>query len=452
MKNVSFLFSCICTCYIACCQIPSSGNVLWLRSDQGVYNDNGVTNAVIGNTVQFWADQSGSGHHFTQASAAQRPEFQVQTNLLCSRPVIRFDPGRSTVLTSSSLLLSGAKSIFIVFQLPPMSGAANDLISIKGNSDEFTEIVATDFAGYTPVTFIADLASTPGGGFFQPSAGVNTSFSAAGNLLSLIYDGGTNTAISSYDAYYDAAMPPVVSSGLLGRYNNDISSIGARAPFQNINYLRGDMAEVIVYNRVLSTPEKDQVENYLISKYGFFGTCVVLPLTLFDFTALQAGNTVQLDWKVADEEGIKEYIPEHSKDGVHWDSLTALPSKKEHQGINQYHYIHTRPATGVNYYRFRMKNIDGRDKYGPVRKVTMPAQSTTVIRVFPSPTTGFVQIRSLEREEWMYVTVMNSEGKKLMGKKMMGQGQLDISGFPQGIYFIQVIGKTIHRTEKIIKQ
>lgn len=449
MKKASLFFSSICACYITCSQIPASGNVLWLRSDQGVFNDNGVTPASIGNTVRLWTDQSGNGNHFSQAAAAERPQLQVQTNVLCSRPVVRFDPGRSTYM-GSSLLLSGPKSIFAVFVIPPMSGAANDIISVKGFSNEFTEVVATDFAGYAPVTFIADLASTPGGGFFQSSAGINTSFSSAGNLLCIMYDGGTNTAVSSYDAFYDATSPPVVGSGLLGRYNNDITTIGARAPFQNINYLRGDLAEIILYNRVLSAAEKDQVENYLISKYGFFGTCVVLPLTLFDFTVARANGNVHLNWKVADEEAIKEYIAEHSLDGNHWIPFETVVSKHQ-PAVNSYQSVHTSPVIGANYYRFRIRNVDGKDSFSPVRKLTITKNTAISVQLFPNPSSGLLRINTTEREELVSIRLVNSDGKTVCEKKMMSNDQLDISSLPSGLYIITITGNTINATQKIIK-
>lgn len=114
-------------------QIPSSGNMLWLKAGQGVYNDNGSTLASIGNTVQVWADQSGQGNDFIQPNTGQRPEYRIIPNVLCSQPAIYFDPGRETFL-ESTIRLSGAKSIFIVFMMPTMSSASHDLLSLKGTA------------------------------------------------------------------------------------------------------------------------------------------------------------------------------------------------------------------------------------------------------------------------------------------------------------------------------
>jgi hypothetical protein len=41
--------------------------------------------------------------------------------------------------------------------------------------------------------------------------------------------------------------------------------------FQNGNhYLNGKVAEVVIYNRVLTTPERQQVEAYLNTKYAIY--------------------------------------------------------------------------------------------------------------------------------------------------------------------------------------
>lgn len=304
MKNLFCLFVSLIIFSILLGQIPGPGNVLWLKAGQGVYNDNGSTLASIGNTVQVWTDYSGQGNDYVQVNPANRPELQIIPGELCSQPAIYFDPARRTFL-SSQMLLSGPKSIFIVFLMPPMNNAANELISLKGNNDEFTEIVTTDFSGYSPITFIADLPSTAGGSYFLNSTGVNSGFSPGGNILSFFYNGGAISSASSYMANVDSNPSTVLTNGLLGRYKDDISSIGARAPFQNINFLKGYIAEIIVYNRVLNSTETDEIEHYLLTKYGFNGTCTVLPVRLFEFTAIKYNREVTLTWKTEEETGVK---------------------------------------------------------------------------------------------------------------------------------------------------
>lgn len=430
-------------------QIPSSGNMLWLKAGQGVYNDNGSTLASVGNTVQVWADQSGQGNDFIQPNTGQRPEFRVIPNVLCSQPVIYFDPGRETFL-QSTMRLSGAKTIFIVFLMPTMSSAAHDLISLKGNADEFTEIVATNFAGYRPVTFISDLPSSAGGGLFMNSSGVNTTFSPGGNILSFSYNGGNITSTSSYDMRIDNTTTTVATSGLLGRYTGDVSTIGGRAPFQNINFLQGYIAEIIVYNRSISVAETDEINNYLITKYGFFGTCTVLPLALLDFNASLNRATINLNWKVADETSVKEYIIEHSKDGAHWKSLDTLIAMKNGILNQVYHYTHMTPVISKNYYRLRTHKIDGSFFFSSTKQITLE-DNNDPFQVFPNPCTNSIQIAT-KQNETLLIRVFTNDGKLVSNKTVSSNKTIPLDHLPPGFYYAEIKGKNLSTIKKIIKQ
>lgn len=60
------------------------GLVLWLRSDLGI-----TLNAT---QVSAWADQSGQGNHFTQATGAVQPTYVAsETDFPTPRPAVKFD-------------------------------------------------------------------------------------------------------------------------------------------------------------------------------------------------------------------------------------------------------------------------------------------------------------------------------------------------------------------------
>ncbi|MBN8676084.1 MAG: T9SS type A sorting domain-containing protein [Chitinophagales bacterium] len=449
MKNLFCVFLFLALSYPLHCQIPSSGNVLWLKAGQGVYNDNGSTLATIGNTVQVWADQSGQGNDFIQPNTGQRPEYRIIPNVLCSQPVIYFDPGRETFL-QSAMRLSGAKSIFIVFLMPAMSNSANDLLSLKTNADEFTEIVATNFSGYSPVTFIADLPSSAGGGLFMNSSGINTGFSPGGNILSFSYNGASITSSSSYAMRFDNTSATVTTSGLLGRYPGDVSTIGGRAPFQNINFLKGYIAEIIVYNRVLSIAETNDINNYLITKYGFFGTCSVLPLDLLDFNVSVNRNTINLSWKIADETSIREYIPEYSRDGSHWNPLDTLIALKNGILNQVYQWTDLSPATGNTYYRLRIQKTDGSFFYSATKKITLE-NSNDPVHLFPNPFINSIQIAAKHNEP-LHVRIFTNDGKLVSNMTVISNRTVPLGHLSPGFYYAEIKGKNLFAIKKIIKQ
>ena len=76
-----------------------------------------------------------------------------------------------------------------------------------------------------------------------------------------------------------ATITGVQDTGNLGLgYNND-------------TYFAGDIAEVLVYNRALSDPERQQVEQYLLDKYGIEQTPVISGMGISNLTATAPRST-----------------------------------------------------------------------------------------------------------------------------------------------------------------
>ena len=439
MKNllISFLFA--AAGHLACGQIPSAGNVLWLRADRAVFNNNSGTIAIPGDLVQVWQDQSGSGNHFYQPVNGYRPQLVVIPNTLCSQPLIQFDVSRRTYL-ASAFKLSGTKTVFLVFLQPAIAGNPETLISIKGVSNTYTEILCADHPLYQTLSYICEAPSSTSGGTMVPSVGNNVSFSSTGNIFRMTYNGGAISSAASYSSSYNALPVPVSPSGLFGRLVHDTTTIGARAPEQNYSFLSGYIAEVIVYNRVLAAAEINQVETYLQGKYGFSGLCSVLPAGNMDFSAKLKGNAVQLDWLTQDETGMKSYTVEHSIDNNRWDSTAMKPA-----GDKKYVLLHTAPVYGINYYRLRINYTDGRIKYSETNRVNYYRPG--FVQIIPNPVSDHLIVRS-SRIEPAHVRILSTDGRLLKDLNIYTNTAVDIHDLVPSVYFIQVNGKT----EKLLKQ
>ncbi len=441
MKYLLHLALLMVSCPVVYAQIPASGNVLWLKANTGVFKDNMHTPAAIGDLVQVWEDQSGAGNDFSQNTFGRRPQSVIHAGLLCSTPLMHFDISRMTYL-ASAMKLSGAKTIFIVFLSQAIVGNPQTLLSIKGNSNSYSEILCTDAPGYAPLSFISDVRGSVSGGSLTTACGNNATFSVNGNLFMLTYDGGPDSLSSCYTSRYDAAPAIVTASGLFGRLLNDTTTIGARAPQQNYCFFTGYIGEVIVYDRVLSNAEASQVETYLATKYGFFGSCSLLAIPALNFTARSNNNAIELTWE---DTGMKEYIVEHSTDGNKWDSIGTgklLPG-------NSYRLIHVAPGEGPNYYRLKWNGSDGRFSYSVVKKVTFSASSP--FTVFPNPVKNTVSVQTVANEPLSIVT-SNACGSLVRTSAFPGNAVIDLHDLPAGIYFMKISTRHNKAIQKIIKQ
>ncbi|MDA9555813.1 hypothetical protein N9R54_06240, partial [Pelobium sp.] len=92
-------------------------------------------------------------------------------------------------------------------------------------------------------------------------------------------------------------------------------------------------------------------------------TATPLPIELVSFTAEKENNGVKLNWITASETNNDYFTIEKSKDGINFMLLTSEKSKKSNSKIRQnYDFTDLNPSKGVNYYRLKQFDLDGKSK------------------------------------------------------------------------------------------
>jgi hypothetical protein len=229
-----------------------SGLFVWLKGDVGVTADGS-------NFVSAWADQSGSGNNFTQATGGLKP--LLTANAQNSKPAIVFDGINDYMLTGS--ITFGEWSMFAVcsknwgtatysglwrhgFTTNAgrgffTSGAAN----YDWQASEFIAVGNGYLAGQKPL--IAGPHSNPTNGSYQLiSAGVGTS--------SFLRRNGSSIAR--------------FTANLAGTSASDVFAIGTFNSVYASDFWVGGIAELLMYNSVLSAGNISKVEDYLKAKWA----------------------------------------------------------------------------------------------------------------------------------------------------------------------------------------
>lgn len=227
-----------------------SGLVQWLRGDEVIKDGS--------NNVSQWTDKSGLGNHCTQAVTGNMPLYVASG--INSQPSIRFNSD----WLINPLVLQNEKTIIVVDKINTI--AVSSLLTIKYDVNTFTEYVPTSLGGYQPRTFRHDFAAPAGG------VGIADALTLNPHLFIHTYNNGVNTTPASYTADLDNINKPVVASGPMGRFGTDKGSIGARVTSGNAGSLfyLGDVAEIIIYDRVLTGAEQTTLKTYLNSRYAIF--------------------------------------------------------------------------------------------------------------------------------------------------------------------------------------
>lgn len=178
-------------------------------------------------------------------------------------------------------------------------------------------------------------------------------------------------------------------------------------------------------------------------------TAVPLPLHLMDFTAAKgAHQTAILHWQTAKEDHTDYFGVEHSTDSRTWTPLGNVTAKS---GNGDYGYTHSHPATGINFYRLRMVDYDGRQAYSPVRSLNFDvANGNNNYVVYPNPAQHTLYIKGLTGTE--QVKVYDMTGRALMQVNVTGsEAHADLSGLANATYYV-VISDNSTTSFKVVKQ
>ncbi len=213
----------------------TAGLRAWLRADLGVAPD------ATGRVGQ-WLDLSGSGAHATQPDAARRPlRVAAQLN---QRPVLRFDGTDDALTLPDAMAGATAGEIMVVARLKDFTNTYNGLVHFgTGYATVYSQTQLWDDFG------IAD--ENPHAG---PSASLltqphlyNAAVSAAGESV-VRFNGREHLRRGGWTVAFRPA--PLIGTDAYAEYFN------------------GDIAELLVWDRVLTAGERVAVRKSLAQKYG----------------------------------------------------------------------------------------------------------------------------------------------------------------------------------------
>jgi trimeric autotransporter adhesin len=185
------------------------------------------------------------------------------------------------------------------------------------------------------------------------------------------------------------------------------------------------------------------------------GNCTVVPVTWLSFSAiLQNGKTI-LNWSVASEENNTAFVIERSTDGIQWKALFAVASRGNTALQSNYNGIDAEPLTGINYYRIKQVDVDGRFTYSSIINVKVSTNKASFV-VYPNPAGTMV---NYELQNSGNRVVVDVELKAIDGKLLKKfhvnntRGSFLVHDLQAGIYVLKVkdnVGRVENR--KLIVQ
>lgn len=161
--------------------------------------------------------------------------------------------------------------------------------------------------------------------------------------------------------------------------------------------------------------------------------------------AVQTG--IDLRWATANEHNAARFDIERSADGASFEKIGAVAAKGNSSAPTDYYFQDKHPLTGINYYRLKQVDLDGRANYSQVVQVNWEASLTGI---YPNPTTGSVQISSAA--PWEKVLLKNHLGQLV--KTLLPGQETTLQGLENGMYQLEVYEKEggVPQVFKVVKQ
>jgi hypothetical protein len=168
----------------------------------------------------------------------------------------------------------------------------------------------------------------------------------------------------------------------------------------------------------------------------------VLPMTLLKFSAMPAGNVVDVQWTTATESNNSYFTVERSQDGANFDSIARVETLA--LGGNSatplnYSTVDEHPYSGVSYYRLRTTDMAGNSTYSPVVPVDFTKKQNFTI--YPNPSKGNLYVTGMDRN----MTSVEAQWYDMSGKLLVqvltpvqgGTANLSVN-LQNGIYVLKL--------------
>ena len=185
----------------------------------------------------------------------------------------------------------------------------------------------------------------------------------------------------------------------------------------------------------------------------FDGSSAPLPIQLLNFTATnEQDKDVKLTWQTANEENNDHFEVERGIDPTSFEKILTVKGVGNSTVTQSYSAIDNSPVRGVNYYRLKQVDTDGKYTYSNVVTVKFGVGDDPV--VYPNPIVSVftaVPGKELIRE----IVIYNVQGRAVqfaIGNSTEAPMNVNISLLSTGLYFLKVKTDSKIYQFKIIKQ
>lgn len=184
------------------------------------------------------------------------------------------------------------------------------------------------------------------------------------------------------------------------------------------------------------------------SPFSFGSTDIVanpLPVKLLSFDAIKDNAKTKLVWKTTNEVNFSHFEMERSLNGINYypiGNVQAINSSGDHN----YTGYDVFPSDGLNYYRLKMIDKDGKFTQSHIVKVDFSKKYS--ISILPNPAQGYIIINGADA--FKQIQVLDMTGKLVTQMNKGVTNHYNLTGLKKGMYLVRLIGDAETITEKLV--
>ena len=173
-----------------------------------------------------------------------------------------------------------------------------------------------------------------------------------------------------------------------------------------------------------------------------------LPVKLLSFTGKTVDKTNVLTWATATEQNNAGFEVQRSTDGTSFSKIGFVRGAGNSTTQKEYTFTDNRTTANNSFY-YRLKQTDTDNQYEYSNTISLSNNAKAIVSVYPNPSTGIFTLAGNEWSKQTAVTVTNSLGQNY--SIALNGNEMDLTAFPTGVYFLQVLNDGEPQVIKLVK-
>ena len=189
-------------------------------------------------------------------------------------------------------------------------------------------------------------------------------------------------------------------------------------------------------------------------QFGLVGS--PLPVKFVYFNAQCKGGAVNLQWKTAQEQSSSRFAVQRSSDGSNWSEIGSMTAAGQSTAEKNYTFVDKNASSNASMYRIVEYDYSGQQIMSSIVKSNCSAK--TEVSLYPNPSSGNSALNiTLERSTNLTLQIVDAKGSVVQQKQVLlpsGSNTLplNLTGYPDGVYTINVNYNQERKSLKLIKK